>query len=298
MPWLRLSLTAGKDLAPAVEALLEDLGALSVSYGNAENEQILESAANETRLWNHTRITALFDIAVDRHLLQAAVSNALARDTFHDLELQTLEDRVWERTWLDDFHPMRFGRRLWICPAGRRPNQADAVIVDLDPGLAFGTGTHPTTALCLRWLDGSTLAGKRVLDYGCGSGVLAIAAALLGAKSVAAVDCDAQALEATRDNAAKNAVQDRIVTLLPEQTPQKTFDVVVANILAGTLIELAPQLRTRVSTGGLLALSGILVEQAESVASTYGEWADLYPPVISEEWALLHGSKREVRQPC
>jgi ribosomal protein L11 methyltransferase len=298
MPWLQLSLTAEKDLAPAVQTLFENLGALSVSYGDAEKEQFLESAPDETRLWSHTRITALFDIAVDPNLLQAAVSNAISREAFHNLEFQTLEDRVWERTWLNDFHPMRFGRRLWICPAGRRPDKANAVIVDLDPGLAFGTGTHPTTALCLRWLDGIALTGKRVLDYGCGSGILAIAAALLGADSVAAVDCDTQALEATRDNAAKNAVQDRIVTLLPEQAPQEAFDVVLANILAGTLIELAPQLRTRVSTDGLLALSGILVEQAKSVASKYGEWADLNPPMISEEWVLLHGSKREVQHPC
>lgn len=292
MPWLQLSLTAGNDLAPAIEGLFEDLGALSVTYGDAANQPLLEPVPGETRLWRHTRITALFDMSADPDILQAVIHNAIEQDAFRDLEFQPLEDRVWERTWLDDFRPMRFGRRLWVCPDGQRPDQPDAVIVDLDPGLAFGTGTHPSTALCLGWLDGVSLTGKRVLDYGCGSGILAIAAALLGAASVTAVDYDPQALEATRNNAAKNAVQDRIVTLTPEQTPSETFDLVLANILAGTLIELAPQLRPLVSAGGHLALSGILAEQAESVAAVYRDEFEMRAPVVEGEWMLLHGLRR------
>ncbi len=293
MPWLQLTLTVDKAQAPAVEALFDVLGALSVTYSDAGEQRLLEPAPGEERLWNQCRITALFDAQRDPNPLRAALRNALPKITCQTLELQTLEDRAWERAWLDDFHPMRFGDRLWVCPAGQRPRQADAVVLDLDPGLAFGTGTHPTTALCLRWLDGAKLHGKWMLDYGCGSGILAIAAALLGAESVVAVDYDPQAIEATRGNAARNRVQERITPLLPEQTPNQGFDIVLANILAGTLVELAPELQPRVAPGGHLILSGILTEQAEQVAAAYRERFDLDPPLLQDEWALLHGRRRE-----
>ena len=293
MPWLQLTLTTDREQAPTIEALFEGLGALSVTYGDAGEPPLLEPAPGEARLWSRNRITALFDAQRDPDLLRAALHNALPETQAQSLELQTLEDQVWERAWLDDFHPMRFGDRLWVCPAGQRPQQEDAVVLDLDPGLAFGTGTHPTTALCLQWLDGAELIGKRVLDYGCGSGILAIAAALLGAESVAAVDYDPQALAATQDNAAKNRVQERITPLLPEQTPDRAFDIVLANILAGTLVELAPELQPRVAPGGHLLLSGILAEQAEQVAAAYRELFDLDPPLLQDEWVLLHGCRRE-----
>jgi ribosomal protein L11 methyltransferase len=293
MSWLQLILTADKAQAPTIEALFEGLGALAVTYGDAGEQPLLEPAPGEARLWSRSRITALFDAQRDPDLLRAALRNALPETTAQSLELQTLEDQVWERAWLDDFHPMRFGDRLWVCPAGQRPQQADAVVLDLDPGLAFGTGAHPTTALCLQWLDGAELHGKRVLDYGCGSGILAIAAALLGAESVAAVDYDPQALAATQDNAAKNRVQERITPLLPEQTPNRGFDIVLANILAEPLVELAPELQPRVTPGGHLLLSGILAEQAEQVAAAYRKPFDLDPPLLQDEWVLLHGRRRE-----
>ncbi len=292
MSWLQLTLTTDREQAPLIEAVFEGLGALSVTYSDAGEQPLLEPTPGEAPLWRQNRITALFDAQRDPDLLRAALRNALPESTCETSELQALGDQAWERAWLDDFHPMRFGERLWICPAGQRPQQADAIVLDLDPGLAFGTGTHPTTALCLRWLDGAELQHQRVLDYGCGSGILAIAAALLGAESVAAVDYDPQALQATRDNAAKNRMQEHINPLLPEQTPNRGFDIVLANILAGTLVELAPELQRRVAPGGHLLLSGILAGQTEQVASTYRELFDLDPPLFQDEWVLLHGTRR------
>ena len=277
MPWLQLSLTTDRQQAPAIEALFEGLGALSVTCDDAGDQPLLEPAPGEAPLWSRTRVTALFEAGRDADLLRAALANALPEAALRSLEQETLEDRPWERAWLDDFQPMRFGERLWVCPAGQRPPAVDAVVLDLDPGLAFGTGTHPTTSLCLQWLDRAELNGKRVLDFGCGSGILAIAAALLGAESVTAVDHDPQALEATRDNAAKNGVLERIDILPPDQAPNTEFDIVLANILAGTLVELAPQLQPRVTPGGQLLLSGILLEQAQALARKAG--AELVPQV-------------------
>jgi ribosomal protein L11 methyltransferase len=189
---------------------------------------------------------------------------------------------------------MLFGRRLWVCPDGQRPEEQaqDSVFMDLDPGLAFGSGTHPTTSLCLQWIDGADLNHKSVLDYGCGSGILAIAAALLGARSVAAVDYDPQALEATADNAGKNAVKDRIKALAPQQCPNQGFDLLLANILAGTLVELAPTLTPRVAPGGDLVMSGILQEQAQQVIDAYQDDFILSPPLQQQEWLLIHGKKK------
>jgi ribosomal protein L11 methyltransferase len=200
-----------------------------------------------------------------------------------------LEDQVWERVWLEHFHPMQFGRRLWICPAGQRPAAQNAVIVELDPGLAFGTGTHPTTALCLEWLEGSDLAGNNLIDYGCGSGILAIAALRLGAANAIAVDHDPQALEATRDNAIKNGVHERLTVHLPADAPRQPSDLLVANILAGPLIELAPRLCGLLKPGGRFALSGILADQGAAVAAAYAPFATLGPRHQRDDWILLHG---------
>jgi ribosomal protein L11 methyltransferase len=187
---------------------------------------------------------------------------------------------------------MQFGRRLWVCPAGNRPEAPAAVVVDLEPGLAFGTGTHPTTALCLKWLDGAALEGRQVLDYGCGSGILAVAAARLGAARVLAVDHDPQALQATAANAAKNRVADRVLPVHPTELPDTAFDVVLANILAGTLMQLAPLLGARTVNGGELVLAGILEHQADEVAAAYREMFELGRPHQSQEWVLLHGYRR------
>jgi ribosomal protein L11 methyltransferase len=204
-----------------------------------------------------------------------------------------LEERDWVRAWMDNFHPMRFGRRLWICPTHCDPPEPAAVNIRLDPGLAFGTGTHPTTALCLDWLDGADLAGKSVLDYGCGSGILAIAAAKLGAKRVWAVDIDPQALLASDDNASENEVEDRIELFHPAELPTSLrVDVLLANILAGVLVRLAPEFGQRVKPGGRLALSGILEQHADVVQAVFSRDFAFDPPRRREDWVLLEGTRR------
>lgn len=298
MAWLQVSLTVDAARVEAVENLFMDLGALSITNLDAADQPLLEPGPGETPLWRSTRITALFPEDQQLKPLQVFLAGGLAADILATLAVERLEDQVWERVWLADFHPMRFGSRLWVCPAGQRPDQADALILDLDPGLAFGTGTHPTTALCLRWLDGADLTGRRVIDFGCGSGILAIAAALLGAQEIIAVDHDPQALKATRDNAEKNQVLDRIQILAPEQVPQIQVDVLVANILAGTLIRLAPQVQSLLRPGGHLILAGLLEDQADAVAAAYVGGCRMDAPVPDQEWVLLHGRRRQETGPC
>ncbi|HHC71429.1 MAG TPA: 50S ribosomal protein L11 methyltransferase [Thiotrichales bacterium] len=209
-----------------------------------------------------------------------------------DCTLEHLPEREWSRSWMEDLHPMRFGRRLWICPSWHEPPDGDAVTITLDPGLAFGTGTHPTTAMCLEWLDSHPPEKQRVLDYGCGSGILAIAAARLGAGSVTAIDNDPQALLACRDNARKNGISRHIGCHAPEQAPSGQYHLLLANILANPLIQLAPRLARLVQTDGKLLLSGILEEQAEEVGSAYAPWFRIGPVRQREGWVLLEGERR------
>ena len=204
---------------------------------------------------------------------------------------EMLEDQDWERAWMDDFKPMRFGERLWIVPSWHDAPDTDGVNIHLDPGLAFGTGTHATTRLCLEWLDAHPPENLAVTDYGCGSGILAIAAALLGADTVLAVDNDPQALVATLDNAKRNRVENRISAYLPKEAPVESADLLLANILAGPLIELAPTLAPRVRPGGSLVLSGILPEQAMTVLETYQEWFEMDEPAELDGWIRLSGKR-------
>jgi len=296
MPWLQIHIRTQRQHAGRAEAVLETLGALSVTLEDASDQPVLEPAPGEVPLWDSTVITGLFEADKSASRLRQAVSNALG-NTATDIAIETLDDQPWERAWLEHFHPMRFGERLWICPHGQQlPEMSEEgpepVVLKLDPGLAFGTGTHPTTALCLEWLEAADLAGKTVIDYGCGSGVLGIAALLLGAQRVIAVDHDPQALTATRDNAHDNGVAERLQTFLPDQTPEQSADVVVANILAGVLIELSPVIGALVNTEGRLALSGILDHQSEAVAAAYDDAFALEPAVLKDGWALLTGRKR------
>ncbi|MDU6435567.1 MAG: 50S ribosomal protein L11 methyltransferase, partial [Pantoea sp.] len=208
-------------------------------------------------------------------------------------KIEQIEDKDWEREWMDNFHPMRFGERLWICPSWRDVPDPDAVNVMLDPGLAFGTGTHPTTSLCLSWLDGLDLAGKTVIDFGCGSGILAIAALKLGAAQAIGIDIDPQAIQASRDNAERNGVADRLSLYLPHQQPENLqADVVVANILAGPLRELAPLISVLPKTGGHLGLSGVLASQADGVCEAYADRFTLDPVAEKEEWCRITGVRR------
>jgi ribosomal protein L11 methyltransferase len=243
-------------------------------------------------LWPTVRLRALFQEDADPRAIEAGLVELLPRTTL--LRFEVLEDRPWEREWLRDFHPMRFGRRLWVCPDGQAADDANAVRVALDPGLAFGTGTHPTTALCLEWLDGSELRGCRVIDYGCGSGILAIAALKLGAAGALAYDIDPQARLATRDNAVRNGVADRLtITVTAPQEPE-SCDVLVANILAGPLTDLADRFATLLRPGGRIALCGLLPEQAESVAVAYGPWFMIGATTVRDGWALLSGSRGHI----
>ena len=280
--------------AEAVEAFLVGFGACSVTLSDAGNEPVLEPGPGETPLWQRTRVTALFDGDAELGGLPTALSQALGTDGLPEHSLETLEDRVWEREWLRDFGPMRFGDRLWVCPHGVAAGDDDAVVVELDPGLAFGTGTHPTTGLCLSWLDSLDLAGKAVIDYGAGSGILAVAALKLGAASALAYDIDPQAVVASRSNAAANGVADRLTAT--RRPPDAAADVVVANILAGPLIQLANQILDLTITGGKLALSGILPEQAAEVVDAYSGGVRFDPLVEKttdgQTWTRLTGTRQ------
>ncbi len=291
MPWLQLSLETTQDQAPLLELLFESMGALSITLGDAGDQPLLEPAPGEELIWRKTRITGLFEATRDTDELRAAINQALNSDVTRSLRMEPLQDQAWERAWLDHYHAMKFGRRLWVGPEEQLPDAADAVLVKLDPGLAFGTGTHPTTALCLEWLEGLDLAGKTIIDYGCGSGILAIAALQLGAASAVTVDHDPQALQATKENAQRNGVSACLSTYLPETCPALPAEVLVANILAGPLIELAPRLCQLLKPAGRFALSGILNEQTKSVMSVYADCARFAEPREMDGWMLLSGQK-------
>ncbi len=288
MSWIQTHITVDKSQAPLIELILENLGALSITLGDAGDEPMLEPAPGETPLWSATRVTGLFNGDADADGLRAAFNQALEQDIGRHLIVERLQDEDWERSWLDQFKPMRFGQRLWICPSGHRVDDPNAVVVDLDPGLAFGTGTHPTTELCLHWLDKADLAGKTVIDFGCGSGVLAVAALKLGAARAIGVDHDPQAIMASRENAKRNGVSDRLELYLNKEFSLQTADIVLANILANVLVELRDQIAPLVAPGGDLVLSGILIEQADKVTQAYAGQLEFLPSKHKEGWVLLH----------
>ncbi|TLX57469.1 50S ribosomal protein L11 methyltransferase [Stutzerimonas nosocomialis] len=292
MPWLQLRIAISPEQAEPLEDALLGVGAVSVTFMDAEDQPIFEPDLGTTPLWTHTHLLALFEADVDADALLAHLQ-LLTGGTLPEHQLERIEDQDWERSWMDNFQPMRFGRRLWIVPSWHDAPEPEAVNLLLDPGLAFGTGTHPTTALCLEWLDAQDLAGTTVLDFGCGSGILAIAALLLGAEHAVGTDIDPQALEASRDNAERNRIAaERFELFLPEQLPAGQADVVVANILAGPLVALARQITERVRPGGRLALSGILAEQAEDVRAAYAQAFVLDPTAIKDGWVRISGVRR------
>lgn len=291
MAWLQLRLAITPDQAETCEDMLLELGAVSVTFMDAQDQPIYEPDLGTTPLWSQTHLLALFEADTDAAALQAQLTLRLS--PLPDLHIEVLEDQDWERSWMDNFHPMRFGLRLWIVPSWHEAPEPEAVNLLLDPGLAFGTGTHPTTALCLEWLDGQDLAGKQLIDFGCGSGILAIAGLLLGASDAIGTDIDPQALEASRDNAQRNGIADQQFALyLPEAMPQGQAPVVVANILAGPLVQLADTISALVAPGGHLALSGILAEQAEEVRAAYQERFVLDPTAEKDGWVRISGVRR------
>lgn len=291
MDWLQLTLSSSAEQLESFEELMLEAGAVAITYRDAEDNPIFEPGPGEMPLWGEVRLTALFPQGTDPHAVAAKLCPALGIAELPQGAFEDLPDREWERAWLDDFEPMRFGERLWIVPNAFEPPDDTAVNLRLDPGLAFGTGTHPTTALCLSWLDECDLSGKTVLDFGCGSGVLAIAALLLGAERAIATDIDPQALTATLANAEANGVIERLQVYLPKDLPELQADITLANILAGPLQELAPQLAEMTCAEGSLVLSGLLHEQIHALQQCYGEWFTMEVPALSGDWARLSGER-------
>ncbi len=290
MAWHQISVTTNKQQASQLSDFFSNLGAVSVTYMDAEDEPVYEPTPGETKIWRNTRVIALFELDIEPELVKLLVFKQFPETTLSDWKQEMIEDQVWERAWLEHFKPIKFADKLWVCPTGQEIQQQDTVCMTLDPGLAFGTGTHPTTALCLEWLASHDVKGKTVIDYGCGSGILAVAALLLGAREAYCVDIDPQALEATQSNAEKNQVQQNIHCYLPEQFPTMQADIVIANILAQPLIELSENIAKLVNTNGSLVLSGILNEQADSVISAYQKLElQFAAPISQDDWCRLDG---------
>jgi ribosomal protein L11 methyltransferase len=291
MSWLELTIElTGRDPGPLEDAL-NACGAQAITLTDAGDQPLLEPGVGEMPLWKDVVVRALFGTDADRAAVDAAVAGVLAEHGTRSW--QTLADRAWEREWLANFKARRYGERVWVIPTGSEIVDPDAANVLLDPGLAFGTGDHETTALCLAWLGNHAgLRDARVLDYGCGSGILAIAALRLGARHAVAVDNDPQALQATRDNALRNEVASRIDIRPPDPPLRETFDIVLANILAGPLVQLAPRLVACVAPGGALVLSGLLAGQADDVRTAYADSIDWTESAQRGDWLRLDGTRR------
>ena len=289
--FVELSFELGPLDPEAAEAACFACGATSVTFVDSKDDPILEPLPGEFRLWPDTRMQALFAASTDgpEHLV-ALLSVALGVAA-NLIRARVVEDRAWEREWLKDFHAMRFGERLWICPHHEQVTDSNAVVVRMDPGLAFGTGTHPTTALCLQWLDGHPLDGARIIDYGCGSGVLAVAGVKLGATEAHCFDIDPQALIATRDNAEANGVENRVVLHASTETLPQGVDVLVSNILSGPLCELAPRFAALVRPGGDLVLAGLMEQEVSDVTRAYDACFDIRSFGQREGWVGLSGRR-------
>jgi ribosomal protein L11 methyltransferase len=308
MPYLELSLRCRESEQPRYEHALEDVGALAVTLLDADAETpneraILEPGVGEMPIWGEVALSALFDAEADPLLLLAALDAFDPGLDWSQAGFRRVEDQDWERAWMDQYVPLHFGVRTWIVPWNQDlpdgADAADAAVIRLDPGLAFGSGTHPTTSLCLQWLDalaaGGELQGRTVLDFGCGSGILALAALKLGAGHAVGVDNDPQAILATHDNAERNGVGDRISVHLPANEPAATtaYPIVVANILASALDALADTLAARVAPGGRIALSGILIGQEDELLRRYGAWFDDLRVAREDDWVRIEGVRRE-----
>jgi len=290
MPWLQLRVAVMPEQAVLLEGALARLGALSVTLMDAADQPIFEPDSGTTPLWQQSELLALFAEDTDEQHLRQQLQQLDASLTPN---FEHLPEQDWQRACMDSFQPLKIGKKLWIVPSWHQPPEPEALNLLLDPGIAFGTGSHPTTALCLQWLEAASLAGRRVLDFGCGSGILALAALLLGAEKAIGTDIDPQALEATRDNAGRNGLDDgRLHLYLPGALPKQKVDVLIANILAAPLQQLAPQFADFLPSGGALALSGILREQAEAVRTAYAGAFEMQPPVEQDGWILLAGYRK------
>jgi ribosomal protein L11 methyltransferase len=295
MNWIQIRVELSGETVEAIEESLLAAGAVAVTMQDGADQPLLEPELGTTPIWDDTIVTGLYESDADIDevtRIARAVFQGLSDQPFPELKVDILENEDWTRKWIENFKPIAFGSRLWICPSWTPAPNPEAVNLMLDPGLAFGTGTHPTTALCLKWLDSADLQNKVVIDYGCGSGILGIAALLLGAKKVIAVDTDPQALAATLDNAQRNNVASgSIECFLPEDCPQLEADLVLANILAKPLYELKDRLASLCKAGGNIVLSGLLREQAEGLSSHYSSPFKMEPASFEGDWSRLSGQK-------
>lgn len=291
MPWLQLHIHSSPAEAAAIEDALLTCGAVSVTFQDRADQPILEPKLGEAPLWQQTRITGLFEAQVDTRSISEKIAQQLGWTP--EQRWEQLEDKDWVREWMKDYQPIQCGPDLWICPSWQQAPDPSAIVVRLDPGLAFGTGTHPTTLLCLRWLASQDVSGLHVVDYGCGSGILGIAALLKGAEKLDAVDIDPQALMATADNCQRNGIApERLSTYLPRELPPTQADLVLANILAGPLVELAPTLTALTRPGGRLVLAGLLASQADQVKQAYINDFEFEEDEQMEEWVRLSARRR------
>ncbi len=292
MSWIQIRIRTTEKSADRVSNYLMGQGSASVTFMDAKDTPIFEPKPGEVKYWADTIVIGLFEASHDMKAVVNFLKQQKEFKTDIQYKIEQLEDKDWEREWMEHFHPIKFGERLWICPSWRDIPDPSAVNVMLDPGLAFGTGTHATTALCLKWLESQDLTGKTVVDFGCGSGILGIAALKLGAARVVGIDIDQQALDASLDNAARNGVADQLEVYLPENQPELEADVVVANILAEPLRELNQVILGYLKPGGALALSGVLEQQAEDVSSYYQDDVILAPIEAKDDWVRISGIKK------
>lgn len=291
MPWQKLVIETNRDQAILISDLMTTFGAQSVSLQDQQDEPVFDLLDGEQPLWSQTTVSGLWPENAKLKSVVEQLASAMAPQPLPDWRVETLVDQQWERVWLDRYQPININNKLWICPVDKNPPDQNLPTVTLDPGLAFGTGTHATTQLCLEWLTTRDLANCRVIDYGCGSGILAIAALKLGAHDTIGIDIDAKAVAVSRENAKTNAVDDKYSAFLPsELKPDLRADIVIANILAEPLVALAPVLQEMVNEGGLLALSGLLESQVDQVRDCYRDSFDL-ELVIKDGWAILAGPR-------
>lgn len=295
MAWQQLQVKANSENAELISDILLGLGSIAITLLDAKDQPLLEPGPGEMPLWDEAWVSALFTKDTNIETLLIQLQTILANSNL-EYRVIPLADKNWLLEWLEYFKPMKFGEKLWITSKeqfDKITTKKDSVVVVLEPGLAFGTGAHPTTALCLTWLEQIIKTGMTIIDYGCGSGILAIAAVKLGAKKAYCIDNDMQALTATRENADRNALSEKqILTFLPDDFPKNNADVLIANILANPLIELAPKFSGLIKTHGLIGLSGILADQVNDVEKTYSASFELEAPRLQENWCLLVGRKK------
>jgi ribosomal protein L11 methyltransferase len=296
MPWIQAILEVPSDQVSELEDLLMAIGAQAVTMGDATDQPIYEPKIGTTPLWSKVTLVALFDAEqpLEFQIRQLAeLYKTEYEQDFPNYKIELVEDKDWVREWMDTFKPMPFGKRLWICPSWLEPEDPDAINLNLDPGLAFGTGTHPTTAMCLKWLDSADVEGKNIFDFGCGSGILGIAAMLLGGKSLVGIDIDPQAISASYDNSERNALdKDMISFHLPEDAPKVKTEIVLANILAGPLVELKDSILSYLLPDGLLVLSGILASQAQDVAKAYEDECNIISIEEDDGWVRIYAQRK------